>query len=59
MGGSELARPRVNDKMLSFTYERRFEDKVCEEFVNEVNRMNLYQEKIKEMKSKIDIDLKV
>jgi len=34
-------------------------DKVCEEFVNEVNRMNLYQEKIKEMKSKIDIDLKV
>ena len=34
-------------------------DKVCEEFVNEVNRMNLYQEKIKETKSKIDIDLKV
>lgn len=34
-------------------------DKVCEEFVNEVNRMNLYQEKIKKMKSKIDIDLKV
>ena len=34
-------------------------DKVCEEFVNEVNRMNLYQEKIKKMKSKIDIDLKL
>ena len=34
-------------------------DKVCEEFVNEVNRMNLYQEKIKKIKSKIDIDLKV
>ena len=34
-------------------------DKACEELVNEVNRMNLYQEKIKKMKSKIDIDLKL
>ena len=29
-------------------------DKACEELVNEVNRMNLYQEKGKEMKSKTD-----
>lgn len=34
-------------------------DKVCEELVNEVNRMNLYQEKVKEMKSKTDTDLKL
>ena len=34
-------------------------DKACEELVNEVNRMNLYQEKVKEMKSKTDTDLKL
>ncbi|OUN62020.1 MULTISPECIES: hypothetical protein [unclassified Butyricimonas] len=34
-------------------------DKACEELVNEVNRMNLYQEKGKEMKSKTDTDLKL
>ena len=34
-------------------------DKACEELVNEVNRMNLYQEKIEEMKSKTDTDLKL
>ena len=34
-------------------------DKACEEVVNEVNRMNLYQEKVKEMKSKTDTDLKL
>ena len=34
-------------------------DKTCEELVNEVNRMNLYQEKIEEMRSKTDTDLKL
>ena len=34
-------------------------DKACEELVNEVNRMYLYQEKGKEMKSKTDTDLKL
>ena len=47
------------DKLLEANTKEYTPDKVCEEFVNEVNRMNLYQEKIKKIKSKIDIDLKV
>lgn len=34
-------------------------DKICEEFVNEINRMNLYQKKIGDMKSKINAGLKL
>ncbi|WP_455509375.1 hypothetical protein [Butyricimonas paravirosa] len=34
-------------------------DKACEELVNEVNRMNLYQEKVEKMKFKTDSDLKL